>query len=156
MEFEQHVPEFDAEAFQRSFVELKALVNILLQERHERQLRKANKAKKKEEEKSSSKDAKGKGVGGGSDPPEPPSPSSATSSSSSSSSSSLSNSSKKKHSMKTPLLKLDVKFDLPIYNGELDAEKLDNWLKQIEVYCRVQNILDDWYQSLFLQRNHRW
>ena len=102
-----------------------------------------DKAKKKEEVKSSSKDDKGKEVRGGSDPLEPPSPSSATSSSSSSSSSSLSNSSKKKHSVKTPLLKLDVKFDLPIYSGELDVEKLDNWLKQIEVYCRVQNILDD-------------
>jgi hypothetical protein len=42
-----------------------------------------------------------------------------------------------------PLLKLDVKFELPMYNGELDAEKLDNWIKQIEVYCRIQQILDD-------------
>ena len=45
--------------------------------------------------------------------------------------------------MKTPFVKLDVKFDLHIYSGELDAKKLDNWLKLIEVYCRVQNILDD-------------
>ena len=41
------------------------------------------------------------------------------------------------------MLKLDVKFDLPIYSGELDAKKLDNWLKKIEVYCRVQSILDN-------------
>ena len=27
---------------------------------------------------------------------------------------------------KTSLIKLDVKFDLPIYDGELNAEKLDN------------------------------
>ena len=121
-------------------MELKSLVDILLQERHEQKSRKMNKATKKEEAKSSSKDDKGKGVGGGSDPPEPPSPSS---SSSSSSSSSLSTSSKKKHFVKTTLLKLDIKFDFPVYNGELDAEKLDNWLKQIEVYCKVQNILDD-------------
>ena len=33
--------------------------------------------------------------------------------------------------------KLDVKFELPIYNGDVDAEKLDNWIKQLEVYCRV-------------------
>lgn len=39
--------------------------------------------------------------------------------------------------------KLDVKFDLPMYNGEVDAEKLDNWIKQIEVYCRVQRIVDE-------------
>lgn len=42
-----------------------------------------------------------------------------------------------------PLLKLDVKFDFPIYNGELDAEKLENWIKQVEVYCKVQNFIDD-------------
>ena len=119
-------------------MELKDLVDILLQERHEQQLRNVDKAKKKEEEKSSSKDLKGKGVGGGSDPPKPSSPFS----SSFSSSSSLSTSSKKKH-VKTPFLKLDVKFDLPIYNGELVAEKLDKWLKKIEVYCKAQNILDD-------------
>ena len=41
------------------------------------------------------------------------------------------------------LLELDVKFDLSIYDGELNAEKLDNWIKQIEVYCRVQKIVDD-------------
>jgi len=41
---------------------------------------------------------------------------------------------------KTYLIKLDVKFDLPIYDGELDAKKLYNWIRQIDVYCRVQNI----------------
>ena len=30
------------------------------------------------------------------------------------------------HSKKASLIKLDVKFDLPIYDGELNAEKLDN------------------------------
>ena len=30
-----------------------------------------------------------------------------------------------------------------MYNGELDAKKMDNWLKQIEVYCRIQNIVDE-------------
>ena len=38
---------------------------------------------------------------------------------------------------KTSLIKLHVKFDLPIYDGELNAEKLDNWIRQIDVYCRV-------------------
>ncbi len=38
------------------------------------------------------------------------------------------------------MIKLGVKFDLPIYDGELNAEKLDNWIRQIDVYCRVQNI----------------
>ena len=42
-----------------------------------------------------------------------------------------------------PYFKLDVKFELPIYNGDVDAEKLDNWIKQLEVYCRVQGITND-------------
>jgi hypothetical protein len=32
---------------------------------------------------------------------------------------------------------------LPLYNGEVNAEKLDNWIRQIEVYSRIQNIQDD-------------
>ena len=47
------------------------------------------------------------------------------------------------HNKKASLIKLDVKFDLPIYDGELNAEKLDNWIRQIDVYCRVQNIDSD-------------
>jgi len=52
----------------------------------------------------------------------PPSPPSSPSSSSSSSSSS-------KKKKKTSLIKLDVKFDLPIYDGELNTKKLDNWIR---------------------------
>ena len=44
------------------------------------------------------------------------------------------------HNKKASSIKLDVKFDLPIYDGELNAEKLDNWIRQIDVYYRVQNI----------------
>ena len=97
-------------------------MDILLQERHERQLRKANKAKKKEEAKSSLKDDKAKGVGGGSDPLEPPSPSS--SSSSSSPYSPHSTSSNPFKSGYKPKIKLDVKFDLPKYCGELQNRTL--------------------------------
>jgi len=32
---------------------------------------------------------------------------------------------------------------LPIYDGELNAEKLDNWIRQIDVYCGVHNIISD-------------
>ena len=42
-----------------------------------------------------------------------------------------------------PQLKLDIKFELPIYNGELNVEKLDNWIRQIEVYCRIQKFTKD-------------
>lgn len=72
----------------------------------------------------------GKGKGGMPPPPSPPS-------SPSSSSSSSSYSKKKK---KNSLIKLDVKFDLPIYDGELNVENIDNWIRQIDVYCRVQNV----------------
>jgi hypothetical protein len=30
-----------------------------------------------------------------------------------------------------------------MYNGEINAEKLDNWIRQIEVYCRIQRIKYD-------------
>ena len=32
-----------------------------------------------------------------------------------------------------PQLKIDIKFELPMYNGELNAEILDNWIHQIEI-----------------------
>jgi hypothetical protein len=56
----------------------------------------------------------------------------------------LKNHSKKSsHSHDFPLLKLFVKFDFPTYDGELNSEKLDNWVNQIEVYCKVQKIIKD-------------
>jgi hypothetical protein len=36
-----------------------------------------------------------------------------------------------------------VKFEFPTYDGELNAEKLDSWIKKIEVYCRVQKIVNE-------------
>ena len=42
-----------------------------------------------------------------------------------------------------PLLKLDVKFEIPIYDGEVNAEKLDNWIRKMEVYCSVERIKDE-------------
>jgi hypothetical protein len=35
-----------------------------------------------------------------------------------------------------PLQKLDVKFDFFVYDGELNAKKLDSWVKKIEVGCK--------------------
>jgi hypothetical protein len=34
-----------------------------------------------------------------------------------------------KHKHEMPLLKLDVKFELPMYDGEVNAERLDNWVR---------------------------
>ena len=42
-----------------------------------------------------------------------------------------------------PQLKIDIKFELPMYKGELNAEKLENWVCQIEVYCRIQKFTKD-------------
>jgi len=71
-----------------------------------------------------------------------PSPLSSPPSSSSSSSSSAESETEKKPK-KTSLLKLDVKFELPIYDGEMNPEKLDNWIKHLEVSCCIQNISND-------------
>ena len=30
-----------------------------------------------------------------------------------------------------------------MYNGEVNLEKLDNWIRQLEVYCRIQNLQED-------------
>jgi hypothetical protein len=48
-----------------------------------------------------------------------------------------------KNKNEMPLLKLDVKFELLIYDGEVNAEKLDNWIRQMEVYCSVQQIKEE-------------
>jgi hypothetical protein len=64
------------------------------------------------------------GGNGASPPPSPPS-SSSSSSSSSTSSKHLPNGHGKTPSQ-IPSLKLDIKFELPLYNGEVNVEKLDN------------------------------
>jgi hypothetical protein len=78
----------------------------------------------------------------GEDPPQisPSPPSSPPSSPSSSSSSYKSNAKTHVHKRKNeiPLLKLDVKFELPIYDGEVNIERLENWVRKMEVYCNVQ------------------
>jgi hypothetical protein len=68
----------------------------------------------------------------GEDPPKPP-PSPPSSPSTSSSSSTISKSTTRKHSHKhkhdMPLLNLDVKFELPMYDGEVNSERLDRWVR---------------------------
>jgi hypothetical protein len=61
----------------------------------------------------------------GGDPLEPPS----SPSSSLSSSSDHSHHSSHKASFKKPLLKLDVKLYLPMFNGDDNPQKLDNWIR---------------------------
>lgn len=73
--------------------------------------------------------------GGRGEPLEPPSP---PSSDSFSSSSSHHSNKHHKNTSKKPFLKLDVKFDFPTYNGECNVEKLNNWIRHIEVYFQIQ------------------
>jgi hypothetical protein len=94
------------------------------------------KKERKKEEHADDDASVNQGVGG--DPPEPPS--SPSSSSSSSKNSHHSQNSKHKASFKKPLLKLDVKFALPMFNGDANLEKLDNWIQQVDVYFRVRHI----------------
>lgn len=78
---------------------------------------------KKYEEKSS----KGNG---GKPPPSPPSSSSSSSPSASSSTSTTKTTHTNTNAIKgkTPLLKLDIKFELPMYNEEVNAKNLENWI----------------------------
>ena len=41
-----------------------------------------------------------------------------------------------------PQLKLDIKFEIPMYNGELNAKQLVDWIRQIELYCRIQTFTE--------------
>ena len=106
-----NAPELSQEHYQELFLDLVRKVNELYNDR-----------KKGDGNGSSRKDGKGNGEGGGSDPPESPL-------------SSVPPKSPSWHPKKTStaqnpsnhsLLKLDVKFELSMFNGELDAEKLDN------------------------------
>ena len=114
------------------------MVRILYQERNEKLAGEGSKHPHEGEGSSGGKkddDHSKKGHGGNGDPRPP--------SSASSSSSSSSSVHKHRSSGKSPFLKLDVKFELPMFNGEVNAEKLDNWIRQLEVYLRIQNMHDD-------------
>ena len=131
----------DEKTFRKAFFDMTEMVKVLYEERNTRL------------QGESSKPPKGEGsLGGGSgngDKP-PPSPPSSSSSSSQASSPSSTNTTlththhhTSKGTRKSPFLKLDVKIELPMYNGEVNAEKLDNWIRQLEVYCRIQNLQED-------------
>ena len=88
------------------------------------------------------------GNGNGDKPPLSPPSSSPSSSQASSPSSTITTLTHTHHhtskgTSKSPFLKLDVKFELAMYNGEVNVEKLDNWIHQLEVYCRIQKLLED-------------
>jgi hypothetical protein len=90
---------------------------------YENRMKKKGKKKEAQEDDNASVN---QGVGG--DPLEPPS-SSSSSSSSSSEHSHHSHHSSHKISFKKPLLNIDVNFTLPMFNGDVNPEKLDNWIR---------------------------
>ena len=119
----------EEEAFKKSFYDLTNMVRVLYEQRNTRMAGENSKNPHGEgssgDKKYDKKDSKGNG---GKPPPYPPSSSSSSSSSSSIASQKSSNSTTKTfhtHSQtpkgKTPLLKLDIKFELPMYNGEVNA-----------------------------------
>jgi hypothetical protein len=136
-ESREYIPAKD-EYLRKAVMEMREMMKILMERNTRLQGEGSNPSEHKGD--SGDKNQNGNGGNGASPPPSPPS-----SSSSSSNSRPLLNSPKGhgKTSSQIPSLKLDMKFELPMYNGEVNAEKLDNWIRQIEVYCRIQKIQDD-------------
>ena len=85
-------------------------------------------SEKREREKgaSSVKTEEGEGAGGGGDSPDSSNP---PDSPFSPHNSSDDHKEKNTNSFRKPLLKLDVKFDLPMFNGESNADKLNSWIR---------------------------
>ena len=136
-------PKEEERVFRKAFLDMTEMVRVLYQERNERIEGEVSKLHKEGQGSSrghndEDKSKKGNGGNGGSGK-SPSSPSS----SSSSTSSSVHQSHKSKNTGKSPFLKLDVKFELLMFNGEFNAENLDNWIRQLEVYLRIQNHDDD-------------
>lgn len=119
----------DEKTFRKDLFDMIEMVKVLYEERNSKL------------EGEISKPPKGEGSlagGNGNGDKPPPSPPSSSSSSSQSYSPSSTNTTlththhhSSKGTGKSPILKLDVKFESLIYNGELDAEKLDNWIRQL-------------------------
>ena len=107
-------PSISKKDFFEAFMTMKSMVEELYTERRERT--KGASLVKTEE---------GEGAGGGGDPPDSSNP---TDSPLSPHNSSDDHKEKNTNSFRKPLLKLDVKFDLPMFNGESNADKLNNWI----------------------------
>jgi hypothetical protein len=120
-ESHEHIPTED-EDIRKAFMEMREMMKLLMEERNTRlQGEGSNPSKHKGD--NGDKTPNRNGRNGASPPPSPPS-----SYSSSTSSRPLPNSQKGhgKTPSQIPLLKLDIKFELPMYNGEVNAKKLDN------------------------------
>lgn len=128
----------DDKTFEKDFFDMIEMVKVLYEKRTIRLQGGSYKPPKGE-------GSLGGGNGNGDKPP--PSPTSSSSSSSEASSQSSTDTTlththhhTSKGTSKSPFLKLDVKFELPMYNSEVNAKNLDNLIHQLEVYFRIQNL----------------
>jgi hypothetical protein len=109
------------EDLRKAFMDMREMMKVLMEERNAR-LQGENSNPSKDKGDSGDKTPKGNGGNGDTPPPSPPSSTSSTISQ-------PPHNSPKGHGKippQIPLLKLDIKFELPMYNGEVNAEKLDN------------------------------
>ena len=128
-------PKEEERVFRKAFLDMAEMVRIIYQERNERLEGEGSKIQKEGQGSPGGKhdeDKSNKGNGGNEGNGGPPS--SPSSSSSSFTSSSVHQPHKSKSTSKSPLLKLDVlkldvKFELPMFNGEVNADKLYNWIR---------------------------
>jgi hypothetical protein len=118
-ESHEHVLAKD-EDLKKVVMEMREMMKILIERNTRFQGEGSNPSKHKGD--SDDKTPNGNGGNGASPPPSPPYSSSSTNSRP------VLNSPKGhgKNPSQIPSLKLDIKFELPMYNGEVNAEKLDN------------------------------
>ena len=129
----------DERTFKKTFFEMFEMVEVLYEEKNARLYGESSKPPNGDGGKGD-KPPKWNG-GNGNKPPSSP-PSSSSSSTSTLSQEQTPPNSPRGHG-KTPFLKLDIKFEFPTYDGVVNAKRLDNWIRQIEVYCKIQRIKDD-------------
>lgn len=124
-------PKEEERVFRKAFLDMTEMVRVLYQERNEILEGEWSKIHKEGQESSgghNDEDKSNKGNGGNGGSGKPPS---SPSSSSSSTSPSVHQSHKSKKTRKSHFLKLYVKFEFPMFNGEVNAEKLDNRIRKL-------------------------
>ena len=120
----------DEKAFHKSFYQMEDRVEKMFAD-YQEWLEKKKTKKQKENNNA---------LGKGGDPSDPSSPSSSCSSESSINTSSNPKKQPKKAKSDLPYLKFDIKFDFSTYNGELNVNNINDWIRQIEVYFRIQKL----------------
>ena len=126
---DEEYQEEDEKAFHKAFYQMENQLEKLFVDYQER-LEKKEKAKNND-------------FGKGGDPSNPSSPSSSSSSESSIIASSNPKKQREKAKSDLPYLKLDIKFDFSTYNGELNIKNIYDWIRKIEVYSKIQKLVDD-------------